>query len=44
LRKKEDTRQSSGIDYLTKNELKKKGGRMYALFVDLRAAFDKVDR
>jgi hypothetical protein len=32
------------LDNLTKNELKKKGGRTYALFVDFRAAFDKVDR
>jgi hypothetical protein len=31
------------LDHLTKNELKKNGGRMYALFVDFRAAFDKVD-
>jgi hypothetical protein len=32
------------LDHLTKYELKKKGGRMYALFVDFRATFDKVDR
>jgi hypothetical protein len=32
------------LDNLTKNELKKKGGRTYALIVDFRAAFDKVDR
>jgi hypothetical protein len=27
-----------------KNQLKKKGGRMYPLFLDFRAAFDKIDR
>jgi hypothetical protein len=32
------------LDHLTRNELWKKGGRMYALFVDFRVAFDKVDR
>jgi hypothetical protein len=32
------------LDHLTRNELRKKGGRMCALFVDFRAAFDKVDR
>jgi hypothetical protein len=32
------------LDILTRNELRKKGGRMCALFVDFRAAFDKVDR
>jgi hypothetical protein len=31
------------LDHLTKRKLKKKGGRMCALFVDFRAAFDKVD-
>jgi hypothetical protein len=31
------------LDHLTRNELRKKGGRMCALFVDFRAAFDKVD-
>jgi hypothetical protein len=30
------------LDHLTRNELRK-GGRMCALFVDFRAAFDKVD-
>ncbi|KAH0812095.1 hypothetical protein GEV33_010696 [Tenebrio molitor] len=29
------------LDNLTKNELKKRGGRTYALIVDFRAAFDK---
>ncbi|KAH0818793.1 hypothetical protein GEV33_003998 [Tenebrio molitor] len=32
------------LDHLAKNELKKKGGRMCALFIDFKAAFDKVDR
>jgi hypothetical protein len=32
------------LDHLAKSELKKKEGRMCALFVDFRAAFDKVDR
>jgi hypothetical protein len=32
------------LDHLTKNQLKKKGGKMYPLFLDFRAAFDKVDR
>jgi hypothetical protein len=32
------------LDHLTNYELKKKRGRMYALFVDFRATFDKVDR
>jgi hypothetical protein len=32
------------LDHLTKSELKKKGRRMCALFVDFRAAFDKIDR
>jgi hypothetical protein len=31
------------LDHLTRNELKKRGGRMYALFIEFRAAFDKVD-
>jgi hypothetical protein len=31
------------LDHLAKSELKKKEGRMCALFVDFRAAFDKVD-
>jgi hypothetical protein len=31
------------LDHLTKRKLKKKGGRMCALFVGFRAAFDKVD-
>jgi hypothetical protein len=31
------------LDYVTNNELNKKEGRRYTLFVDLRAAFDKVD-
>jgi hypothetical protein len=30
------------LDHLTKNGLKRKGGRMYALFVDFRTAFDKA--
>jgi hypothetical protein len=30
------------LDHLTKSELKKKGRRMCALFVDFRAAFDNV--
>jgi hypothetical protein len=30
------------LDHLAKSELKMKGGRMYVLFVDFRAAFDKV--
>jgi hypothetical protein len=34
----------STMDHLTKSELKKKGRRMCALFVDFRAAFDKIDR
>jgi hypothetical protein len=32
------------LDHLTRNELRKKGVRMYALFVDFRAAFDKADK
>jgi hypothetical protein len=32
------------LDHITKNKLKKKGGRMYAVFVNFRTAFDKVDR
>jgi hypothetical protein len=33
------------LDHLTRKELRKKGGRILcALFVDFRAAFDKVDR
>jgi hypothetical protein len=32
------------LDHLARNELRKKGGRMYALFIDFKAAFDKVDR
>jgi hypothetical protein len=32
------------LDHLTRNELRKKGGRIFALFVDFRAGFDKVDR
>jgi hypothetical protein len=31
------------LDHLTRNELRKKGGRMCTLFVDFRAAFDKVE-
>ncbi|KAJ3619704.1 hypothetical protein MTP99_005363 [Tenebrio molitor] len=31
------------LDHLTRNELRKKGGRMCALFIDFKA-FDKVDR
>jgi hypothetical protein len=30
------------LGHLTKSKLKKKGGRMCALLVDFRAAFDKV--
>jgi hypothetical protein len=32
------------LDHLARNELRKKGGRMCALFIDFKAAFDKVDR
>jgi hypothetical protein len=32
------------LDHITKNELKKKGGRMYTVFVNFRTAFDKIDR
>jgi hypothetical protein len=32
------------LDHITKNELNKKGGRMYAVFVNFRTAFDKIDR
>jgi hypothetical protein len=32
------------LDHLARNELRKKGGRMCALFLDFKAAFDKVDR
>jgi hypothetical protein len=33
------------LDHLTRKELRKKAGRILcALFVDFRAAFDKVDR
>jgi hypothetical protein len=32
------------LGHLIRNELRKKGGRMCVLFVDFRAAFDKVDR
>jgi hypothetical protein len=32
------------LDHLARNELRKKGGRMNALFIDFKAAFDKVDR
>jgi hypothetical protein len=31
------------LDHLAKSELKKKEGRMCTLFLDFRAAFDKVD-
>jgi hypothetical protein len=31
------------LDHLRRNELKNKRTRMYALFVDFRAAFDKLD-
>jgi hypothetical protein len=31
------------LDHVTRNELKKERGRMYALFVDCRAAFEEVD-
>jgi hypothetical protein len=32
------------LDHITKNELKKKGGRMYSVFVNFRTPFDKIDR
>jgi hypothetical protein len=32
------------LDHLTRNELRKKGGRVCALFVDFRGGFDKVNR
>jgi len=32
------------LNYLINRQLGKKGGKMTALFVDLRAAFDSVDR
>jgi hypothetical protein len=32
------------LDHLARKEVRKKGGRMYALFIDFKAAFDKVDR
>jgi hypothetical protein len=32
------------LGHLARNELRKKGGRMCALFIDFKAAFDKVDR
>ena len=32
------------LNHLIEKEIKKKLGKMYALFVDLRAAFDSVDR
>ncbi|XP_063924722.1 uncharacterized protein LOC135138675 [Zophobas morio] len=32
------------LNHLIEKELLKEGGRVYALFVDLRAAFDTVDR
>jgi hypothetical protein len=44
LRKRRGTMNTVYIlDHLTRDELKNKRGRMYALFVDFKAAFDKVD-
>lgn len=32
------------LNYLTNRQLEKKGGKLIALFVDLKAAFDTVSR
>lgn len=32
------------LNYMVNRQLSKKGGKLIALFVDLKAAFDKVDR
>lgn len=32
------------LNYIVNKELKKKGGKVFAFFVDLKAAFDNVDR
>jgi len=32
------------INYLINRQLERKGGKLVALFVDLKAAFDSVDR
>lgn len=32
------------LNYLINRQLRKKGGRMVAMFVDLKAAFDSVDK
>jgi len=32
------------LNYVVNRELKKKGGKVFAFFADLKAAFDKVDR
>jgi len=32
------------LNYLINRQIEKKGGKLIAVFVDLRAAFDSVDR
>jgi len=32
------------LNYIINKELKKKGGKIFAFFADLKAAFDKIDR
>lgn len=32
------------MNYVINKELKRKGGKVFALFADLKVAFDKVDR
>jgi len=32
------------VNYVANKELSKKSGKVFAFFVDLKAAFDKVDR
>lgn len=32
------------MNYIINRELKKKGGKVFAFFADLKAAFDKVNR